>query len=220
MNLKYLNIKLIYFSINVITPLAIHIYILLIDIISLIKRLNFKILLNNFLVNNLHYVFLKTNTVRYTFMSIMINIKYMYTIIITNLLCFLVTLKLKSVRIINKNKSFIKKFYFYKPKINKINKNFFINFIYLNRCVLNLFLLLQIFISFLLLLGGFLYLIELGELFVQLAEISLKALISVFIEIIFFAINAVVFFSNFFFEKTLLFTTYSVRIVAFFLNLF
>lgn len=89
----------------------------------------------------------------------------------------------------------------------------------MNNYIVGLFLVIQIFISLFFLLGGLFYIIDIGALFVQLVEVSVNALISIFVEMILLSINIVLFFSNFFFEKTLLFTTYSARLITFFLNL-
>lgn len=123
MNLKYLTIKLIYhFSINLITPLVIYGYIIIIGIKNLSKNLKFNVILNNFLLNNLNYIFLKTNNGRYIFILLILNIKHSYTSIINKLLFFLMTRKSTSIKVINRCKIIFKKFNFRKFQVSNVTR--------------------------------------------------------------------------------------------------
>lgn len=124
MNLKYLTIKLIYhFSINLITSLVIYGYIIIIGIKNLSKNLKFKVILNNFLLNNLNYIFLKTNNGRYIFILSILKIKHSYTSIINTLLFFLMTRKSTHIKVINKCKIIFKKFNFQKFQVSNVTRD-------------------------------------------------------------------------------------------------
>lgn len=222
---NWLIIKInLYYIINfIVTPLVIFIYTHIITYLTIYKYLYKqvpieKIIIRNFITLNINFIFIKISFLKYyiLYWNNKIKYKYFYLSIIT--IHFIQILKKNILLIlikIPKLFNFLTIFSLYNA-VYTIKRKLHPNVNIFNTLGFYLVFSFQIFVGITTLLLGLTFIMTTGG--VALLQF-LDNVLEVFVYVIFatakFLVQFFLFFSNFFFEKTLVFTTFSTRLIAF-----